>query len=132
MASEIHDWSSWEVSEPPPTVSEALGAGPGDRPGKMIRAMRLMELNGFPPPVGRLDFQVAGLGPPKILILKAKPTCWRVFFAVDHSACRIIYLSAVCTKKQKRSSDDVKKASNRAQSFQEDGNTLRRFRSPLS
>lgn len=46
----------------------------------------------------------------KIWILKAKPTCWRLYFYVYQEKTRIFYLHAVCKKKNAQNPSDARKA----------------------
>jgi hypothetical protein len=49
----------------------------------------------------------------KIWILKAKPSCWRLYFHVYENTNQIFYLHAVCKKKDQQSPSDGRKARKR-------------------
>jgi hypothetical protein len=92
-------------------VSEAFLAGRGDRPGIMLRKMRLLEAGGFPSRTAALDYEkVADVGEDVVYILKAKPSCWRVYFVAEPASKRLIFLHAHCKLRQRRDPDDPQKA----------------------
>ena len=43
-------------------------------------------------------------------LLKCKPSCWRLYFYVDEVQGQIVYLRAVCKKKDKEDEQDIIKA----------------------
>lgn len=94
-------------------VSSTLASGCGDSPGKILRAMRLLEHAGYPPTIGQFDLAAADGAKPRIYILKAKPTCWRVYFGIDGQGRRFLYALAICKQQQKRKQSDTDKARRR-------------------
>jgi len=93
--------------------SDAL---PSDGPAAAktaIQKMLLVESLGWPS--ARLDLKDEYGKPriersddkaPQIYILKCKPTCWRLYFYVDHKRKYFVYLYAKCKKKQRRDPAD--------------------------
>src|SRR5688572_9484772 len=112
-------WESFEVvlrgtvdSTP---FSDVFFSGDGDPVDTALRKMWLLQFHGWPlartemrDPRGK-QLRDKVNDDPDLWLLKSKPSCWRLYFYVYPSK-KIVYLYAVCKKKQKRNSNDGTKA----------------------
>lgn len=73
---------------------------------RIFSKMELLAAHGFPPREPCVEYERCDKRSPPVFVLKAKPGCWRVYFAEMPSERRLVYLYAVCKKKWPRDSDD--------------------------
>ena len=92
--------------------SAALSKG-GDQITTALTKMWLVGYHGWPHAILALVddrrkplIQRADDAEPEIWILKAKPTCWRLYFYVYKEKQRLAYLHACCKKKNARDQTD--------------------------
>ena len=107
---EDQSWSSWEVIDAGQGVitGQLLAGCNGDPAHKIVRAMKLLDLNGFP--CSGISYQKVDDRPPTLYVLKGNPSCWRAYFTVDPNRRLILYTWIVCKKTQKRDKGDTEKA----------------------
>lgn len=111
-------WTSWEVCFPIPggfkrPVSERFAVLSNENPAFAVNKMQLLELLGFPDASGSLRIEKADNKKPTVLILKCKPTGWRLYFDVltnSDDDKRIVYLLAIYKKRGKQNPRDTDRA----------------------
>src|SRR6266566_7485857 len=113
-------WTTYEVlqkdGEGKYTItpfSEVLAAS-GKISAQPIIKMRMVQEHGWPQAKRNLKDDY---GHPLVVkkdeviwLLKCKPTCWRLYFCVHENGKRIIYVHAVCKKKDKEDARDAVEA----------------------
>jgi hypothetical protein len=93
-----------------PVAQELESRGtPGER-ARAIGCLKLLRLLGWPE--ARRSLQIDGVGR-GILILKCKPSPWRLYFHVRPERRLLLLVLAVCKKGWRRDPDDTKKAAKR-------------------
>jgi hypothetical protein len=128
-------WTSWEVCLPGDgswtrPVSDLLASGVGDPPETALNKVRLLQTLGLPDARKSLIIDKADDEKPPILILKCKPSCWRLYFYARHDERRIIYLYGKCKKKNKRDSQDSRNARAVFERLRDGGVQVARFPLP--
>jgi hypothetical protein len=110
--------------------SDALAVS-GQRPAQAINKMRMVQEIGWPEAKRSFTDQ---RGRPLIVgkeggiwLLKCKPLCWRLYFYVCEKYKRIIYVHAVCKKKDRENPSDARRAKTVADGIQRCGSRITAF-----
>jgi hypothetical protein len=119
--------------------SSALAIG-GATSAQAVNKMRMVQDLGWP----EASYQLKdGLGRALIVkkdeliwLLKCKPTCWRLYFYVrqganDNQEGRIIYVHAICKKKNRENASDAIAARRIADNIRPGGSGIRLFEFPF-
>jgi hypothetical protein len=118
-----------------PTTSAIVAARGGrgesdgsvETPIQVVQKLTLLEALGWPDATASLDIEKLDAS---LFVLKCKPTCWRVYFAVEVAQRLFILADAVCKKKWKRNPNDRKTASKRLHDWHTGRARIERVRVP--
>jgi hypothetical protein len=120
VAFHVGPWTIWEIVFPGGAetrgeypFAEELLSGRGDRVVSPIQKMRLLAQHGERARQSGLDVVRADDKTPEIHILKCKPSCWRLYYHVQSTEKRFVFLRAKCKKKGPQDREDVKIARRR-------------------